>query len=107
MKYEPVVEELISLIKKHNWKKKFEEAIANAVKWNVPSVNKVNTLDKYYQWLNDNLLELPSENFEGKKMYDRLCEFYFFIDQEPLTELQNKITPDNQAPPNTPLKNGW
>jgi hypothetical protein len=43
MKYEPVVEELIGLIKKHNWKEKFEKALANAVEWNVPSVNHVNT----------------------------------------------------------------
>jgi phosphatidylserine decarboxylase len=104
MKYEPVVEELIGLIKKHNWKEKFEKALANAVEWNVPSVNHVNTLEKYYKWLNDNLLDLPSENVQGKKMYDRLCEFYFFIDQDPVNELQNKVRPAENAPPDTPLE---
>jgi phosphatidylserine decarboxylase len=104
MKYEPVVEELIGLIKKHNWKQKFEKALANALKWNVPSVNKVTNLEKYFEWLNDTLLRIPSENHAGKEMYNRLCEFYFFLDQSPVNELQNKIKPESKAPPDTPLE---
>lgn len=104
MKYEPVVDELVGLIDKNDWKEKFAEAIANALKWNIPSINQVTNLEEYFGWLNNNLLELPSENYEGKNMYDRICEFYFFIDQPPVNELQNKVTPEDQSPPLTDLE---
>lgn len=104
MKYEPVVDELVGLIDKNDWKERFEKAIANALKWNIPSINQVTSLEEYFGWLNNNLLELPSENYEGKKMYDRICEFYFFIDQPPVDELQNKVKPEDQSPPLTDLE---
>jgi len=104
MSFEPVIDDLISLIKSNNWTKNFEDALKSAGHKHVPSIIHIDKLDKYYDWLNDNLLEIPSENPEGKKMYNRICEFYFFLDQPTVRELQNQIVPENTAPKLTPLE---
>ena len=104
MNHEPVVQQLIHLIERNGWRQMFEEALAKSREWNVPSIRHVTDLEKYYQWLNENLLSLPSEDRAGKKMYNRICEFYFFLDQPPVNELQNKIKPETGATPLTDLE---
>ena len=104
MNHEPVVQQLIQLIEKNGWRQMFEEALAKSREWNVPSIRHVTDLEKYYQWLNENLLSLPSEDRAGKKMYNRICEFYFFLDQPPVNELQNKIKPETGDTPLTDLE---
>ncbi|WP_343748235.1 phosphatidylserine decarboxylase [Fluviicola sp.] len=102
-KFHPVVEELIVLIKKNKWEKDFETAIKKASSMNVPLLSEVTNLDKYLHWINRFLYWIPSENVQGKNIYDHLCAFYFIVDQEPLLKLQNKIIPHDVAPPLTTL----
>lgn len=102
-KFHPVVEELIVLIKKNKWEKAFETAIKKANSFNVPLLGEVTSLDKYLVWINKFLFWIPSENIQGKNIYDHLCAFYFILDQEPLLKLQNAVIPHDVAPPLTTL----
>jgi len=98
-----VVLELQALVEKNGWQDLFAEAIANAQAQNVPTIADVATVDDYYAWMNALLEWVPSEDESGTEIYNRLCEFYFFLDQEPIKGLQNQITPADQSPELTEL----
>jgi phosphatidylserine decarboxylase len=98
-----VVRELQALVEKNCWWGKFEEAIKNAHRYNIPSIRHIHNLHDYLEWL-DNLLKwVPVEDRLGKQIYDQLCEFYFFLDQPPVRELQNRIAPETEGQPLTEL----
>lgn len=98
-----VVQELIDMIEANNWADKFNEAIQNAHKKHVPQIKNIKNLQDYLAWMNAQLYWVPSENEPGKEVYNRICEFYFILDQHPVVELQNKIIPHDKAPPLTTL----
>jgi len=98
-----VVLELQTMIERNGWQPMFEEAVASAGSYNIPTIDDVRTLDDYYGWINDLLYWVPSENEAGREIYNRICEFYFFLDQDPVKGLQNKITPADQSPELTEL----
>ncbi len=98
-----VVQELMDLIHENKWEKKFNEAIKTAQKKNVPRIKHITNLQDYLIWINELLRWIPSEDEPGKEIYNRICEFYFILDQQPVLELQNKIIPYDQAPALTPL----
>jgi phosphatidylserine decarboxylase precursor len=98
-----VVRELEILIEKNGWRGKFEEAIKKAHRYNIPSIRQIHNLHDYLEWMNDLLKWVPVVNHVGRQMHERLCEFYFFLDQHPLKELQNRIVPESQAQPLTEL----
>jgi len=98
-----VVRELEDLIERNNWLTKFEKAIKKAQSYNVPSIKHIHNLCDYLKWMNDLLEWVPAENHNGRQIYERICEFYFFLDQPPVRELQNRIQPENQAQPLTEL----
>jgi phosphatidylserine decarboxylase len=102
-KYHPVINELIALINKNKWQDKFTKAIKKAHSLNVPLLKGVTNLDQYYKWMNDLLYWIPSEDFTGKNIYNHLCASYFIVDQDPVLQLQSKVTPHNRALPLTPL----
>ena len=93
-----VVLELEALIDKNDWTDMFTEAVANAHKQNIARLHDVRTLDDYFGWINGLLEWVPAETRAGDEIYNRLCEFYFFLDQEPVKALQNKIEPHDQSP---------
>lgn len=102
-KMHKVVQELVDLIHENDWKKKFNEAIKNAHKKRIPQIEHIQNLDDYLAWIDAFLRWVPSENEPGREVYNRLCEFYFILDQHPVLELQNKVLPYDKAPPLTPL----
>jgi len=77
----PVVLELKALVERNGWQDMFAEAIANAQAQNVPTIADV----------------------QGMEILNRLGEFYFFLQQEPVLSLQNEITPADQSPELTEL----
>ena len=103
MEFNPVVKKLKQMVRKNGWTGRFEKAIAMAQKQNVPTIKNVKTLDDYYAWINDLLIWVPREDEAGTEIYYRISEFYFFLDQKPVKELQNKITPHDQEPKLTEL----
>lgn len=100
---EKVVRDLIALIEKNNWRDKFEEAVRKAHSYHIPQLKDVKNLEDYLNWINKLLKWQPVENFLGREIYNRICEFYFVLDQEPVRSLQNKIVPHDQSPELTEL----
>ena len=103
MHYEPVVCELIALIAAHNWEEKFAEAVRKAHDSGVVEMLDVRTTEDYLNFINGMLRWVPSENYQGRDIYNHLCKFHFVLDQPPVKQLQNPILPSPQALPLTPL----
>ncbi|MCH9648980.1 MAG: phosphatidylserine decarboxylase [Deltaproteobacteria bacterium] len=93
-KIHPIVRELIALIEKNHWEKKFKAAIAEAQSQNVPSIAHIDSVKKYLQYVNDLVEWAPREIGDSRLIYDKIVEFYFFLDQPSLRKLQNPIEPD-------------
>lgn len=100
---EPIVEKLIGLIKEHDWSDKFEEAIGNAQKYDVPSIRGIRSLDEYLKYINDLLTWVPMEQGDSRNIYNLIVTFYFFLDQEPVKSLQSPIAPTKESVKCMPL----
>lgn len=100
--YHPVVQELIDMIAQNGWQSKFEEALKKAQSYNVIGFEDVKTLDDYFKWIDDQL-KWVVENLYGKVVFQHVCKFYFILDQSPVKELQNPVTPHDKMQPLTPL----
>ncbi|MBF0544261.1 MAG: phosphatidylserine decarboxylase [Candidatus Riflebacteria bacterium] len=98
-----VIQELIDLIKENHWEGKFNEAIANAQKKNVPQIKHIKCLQDYLTSINALLHWIPTEDEPGREVYTRLGEFYFILFQHPVLELQDAIKPHDQASQLKPL----
>ncbi len=92
--YHAIVEELVELIGKNHWEKDFEEAIREAQKHNVLSLAHIRTVEDYLQYINGLVEWAPREIGDSRLIYDKIVEFYFFLDQPSLSQLQNPIQPD-------------
>src|ERR1019366_1569538 len=101
MSYEPVVEELVKLIHTHKWEAAFQGAVDLAHKSGVVEMHGVKTTKDYLDFINGMLRWVPSENVQGKDIYNHLGQFYFVLDQHPVRELHNAIRPATEAPPLT------
>lgn len=100
---QPVVEELKQLIARNGWEGRFTQAIQDARRFHIPTLRHIENLDDYLQWMSQLLEWVPTETPNGRHIYNHICEFYFFLDQEPVRELQNRVTPSRQAPELTEL----
>lgn len=103
VKYHPVVQELVDMIKSNGWQEKFNQALKSAQQYNIAAMDDIKTLDDYFAWLDKQLHWVPVENYYGKLVYEHVCKFYFILDQEPVLSLQNKVTPHDKMQPLTPL----
>lgn len=101
--YHPVVQELIDMIAQNGWQSRFEEALKKARSYNVEGFDDVTTLDDYFKWINAQLSWVPVEDLYGKEVFRHVCKFYFILDQSPVKELQNAVTPHDRMQPLTPL----
>jgi phosphatidylserine decarboxylase len=98
-----VVLELVALIEENGWEDDFNQAIENARKWNIPEMADIKSLQDYLDWINGLLYWVPTENKPGREVYNHLCKFYFVLDQPPVRGLQNRVVPQPEPPPLTPL----
>lgn len=98
-----IVEELTLLIEQHGWRDRFETAIANARSHDVNSIKGIQHLDDYLAWIDAFAAWAPRERGDSRLIYNKLVEFYFFLDQEPLKSLQNPILPGDGIQTLTPL----
>ncbi|GEO81739.1 phosphatidylserine decarboxylase [Pararhodospirillum oryzae] len=98
-----VVEALKALIAENHWEEKFTTAIAKAGSYHIPQLRDIKTLDDYLAWMDNLLRWRPIENYLGREIYNRICEFYFILSQEPVRSLQNRVIPSQQSAPLTPL----
>ncbi|WP_332878384.1 phosphatidylserine decarboxylase [Massilia sp. S19_KUP03_FR1] len=101
--YHPVVAALVELIGENSWAPRFQRAIDAAHSKHIPQIADIKDLADYLDWIDAFLRWVPCENAPGREVYVRLCKFYFILDQEPLLTLQNRVVPEDQSPPLTPL----
>lgn len=90
----PIVQQLIDLIAENGWEESFAAAIAEAQKHNVPSIAHIDSVERYLQYINDLVEWAPREIGDSRLIYDKIVEFYFFLDQPSLLELQSPVDPD-------------
>ena len=110
-KFQPIVQELVELIKKNKWEDDFETAIKNAKKYKVKELDDIHNLEDYLDFMNDFLHWIPKEkkitpdykNPKQEAFYILTCKFYFVLDQNPVKKYQNKVIPYDKAPKLTPL----
>ena len=99
----PVIDDLCRLITQHRWEARFEQAFAKVADYQIAGFPRIVTLTDYFTWLVELLEWVPCENSQGREIYNRICEFYFVLDQAPLRELQNPQLPAAPGAPLTPL----
>ena len=99
----PIVEDLVALIEQHGWQDTFQAAITRAQSQSVHSLNGIQVLDDYLGWIDALVTWAPRERGDTRFIYDKLAEFYFFLDQEPVKSLQSPIGPAEGAQALTPL----
>ena len=99
-----IVEELVALIKRHHWEDDFNEAIRMAHSKQVPSIAHITDLDDYLKYIDELVTWAPRETTADPRLvYDKIAEFYFFLDQPPVKKHQSIIAPGKKADALTPL----
>ncbi|KAG7059065.1 hypothetical protein JMJ77_0006433 [Colletotrichum scovillei] len=98
LRYNPVIVMLIGYLEQVS-PGGLDSAVRSARDKNPSFMSKLAIKDahSFLTFANDLLKWVPSENFEGKDIYDILCTFYFVLDQPPLRKLQTPIRPDSQG----------
>src|ERR1017187_2575241 len=84
-----IVEDLAALIETHGWQSGFQSAITNAQSHGVHSIKGIQHLDDYLTWIDALVTWAPRERGDTRFINDKLSEFYFFLDQEPVKSLQS------------------
>ena len=93
MKYHPVIDELVGLIKTNDWTAAFEKAIKEGREEKLPELSGLKNIDQYLEWINGFLYWVPNENSSGSNVNEHLSAFYYVADRKPLLALQNKLKP--------------
>ena len=100
---EPIVAELISLIEQHGWVAQFQQALDVAALKDVAAVARIRTIDDYLAHIDELVRWAPREAGDSRLVHDKMVEFYFFLDQPPLRELQSPIVAGHASTELTPL----
>ena len=98
-----IVEQLVALIEKNGWQSGFHAAIKKAQSHDVHSIKGIQSLGDYLTWIDALVTWAPRERGDTRFIYQRLAEFYFFLDQEPVKGLQSPIRPGEGIQTLTPL----
>lgn len=98
-----IVEQLAVLIEKHGWQSGFQAAIKKAQSHDIHSIKGIQVLDDYLAWIDALVTWAPRERGDTRFIYDKLVEFYFFLDQEPAKGWQSPIRPGEGVQNLTPL----
>jgi len=98
VRYENVIQELMKKIEGEStgvdpWDRKFERAIQQARSSGIEEMKAIKTWDDFLAWMNKLLTWVPTENIQGKDIYNHLCLFYFVFDQKAVIGLQTPIQP--------------
>ncbi len=92
-----IVLELERLILDNGWKDRFNDSIKIAKSkdiYNFPELYQWEDYNGYLYWMNNLLEWAPLQQGDSRMVYQKIVEFYFILDQEPVKELQDRISPD-------------
>ncbi|GBB94798.1 hypothetical protein RclHR1_24140001 [Rhizophagus clarus] len=93
--YQPIVQKLMDIIQRNNWKDKFERAVHDAHETGVEDMVNINSLTDYYNFLNYLVLWVPKEDETGTFVYNMLATMYFVLDQKSVRSFQSPIKPSS------------
>lgn len=99
----PVTQELVDLVKKHDWQGKFEQAIAAVADQNITELAFLKSFDDYVQWVDGLLTWAPKSPGDSHLIYHKIVQFYYLLDQEPVKSLQSPVSPGQVPAKLTPL----
>lgn len=106
MAMELIVKQLNALISDNGWENDFNTAIKKAQSYDIYNfleLKKWKDYKDYLAWLDDLVIWAPRERGDTRFVYDKLVEFYFILDQEPVKSLQSPIKPGERMQELTPL----
>ena len=91
----PVVKSLEDKIKNTpGWSKRFEDAVKSAHDSGIVEMQAINTTSDWLSKSNEFLYWIPREGEEGRDVYNRICLFYFVVNQPTIKPLQDPIEPE-------------
>ncbi|KAI4178180.1 MAG: hypothetical protein LQ348_005666 [Seirophora lacunosa] len=100
--FEPIVKELEKHI--HNtsgWPKAFDDAVKAAHDSGIVEMQEITTTRQYLGKINEWLHWIPKENEEGRDVYNRICLFYFVMNQPTVKKFQDPIKPGASYAPDS------
>lgn len=73
----------------------FKDSFQVALAQNIPQFEEygIRAFDGYLNYLDTYLTWIPTENKDGKSVYNHICVFYFVLDQHPVNQHQTPIAP--------------
>ncbi|TVY56735.1 Phosphatidylserine decarboxylase proenzyme 3 [Lachnellula cervina] len=100
VQFEPIVIEFAKKVQSEpGWKDRFDKAIKQAKASGIQEMDKISSMDDFYQYIQNWLFWIPKEGHEGKDIYNQLCLFYFIFDQKAVLDLQSPIKPGQADKP--------
>ncbi|KAF9565367.1 phosphatidylserine decarboxylase-related protein [Agrocybe pediades] len=89
-----IVSSLVNYVKQRkDVEDAFNKAFSTAAATGILAKYQIHTLDDYFAFYETLLTWKPCENANGTLVYEKLCLFYFVLDQWPVAELQTAVTP--------------
>lgn len=102
----PVVKNLEGHIKvTSGWQSRFDTAVKGAHDTGIVEMQFITTVPEYLAKINEWLYWIPKENEEGRDVYNRICLFYFVMNQPSVKDLQDPIKPEAVNEQNSWLTN--
>ena len=93
--YHTIVKTLEDKIKNTSgWQSRFDTAVRGAHDTGIIEMQSITTVPQYLAKINEWLYWVPKENEEGRDVYNRICLFYFVMNQPTVKDLQDPIRPE-------------
>ena len=90
----PVIKELDDHIKNTSgWKDRFDAAVKSAHDSGIVEMQSITTTSEYLDKINEWLYWIPKAEEDGRDVYNRICLFYFVMNQPTVKSLQDPIDP--------------
>ena len=92
--FHPIIKTLEDKIKSTSgWQSRFDAAVKAAHDSGIVEMKDITTVPQYLAKINEWLYWVPRENEEGRDVYNRICLFYFVLNQPSVKDLQDPIKP--------------
>ena len=93
--FHPIVKTLEDKIRNTpEWQSRFDAAVRGAHDTGIVEMQSITTVPQYLAKINEWLYWVPKENEEGRDVYNRICLFYFVMNQPTVKDLQDPIKPE-------------